>query len=210
MPRRQLLAQTRGPRRSPKAKGLPILLTATLLTVKINGTIAGAIIALAGVLAGLWIGGDRAERQRRRDLHARALAAILAYAEMPFMIRRRRYEPEHSSAERVRLAEHFSAVKAELTNCQVLLAADGAQRIATSYDALVEVAKSTAGIEAHDAWEAPPDHDRHRDEYGRPVRAYGGAVQAVGGLPWRPRPRDAAATHAAAQCLRRSRRRRTH
>jgi hypothetical protein len=131
VPRRQLLAQTRGPRRSPKAKGLPILLTATLLTVKINGTIAGAIIALAGVLAGLWIGGDRAERQRRRDLHARALAAILAYAEMPFMIRRR-YEPEHSSAERVRLAEHFSAVKAELTNCQVLLAADGAQRIATA------------------------------------------------------------------------------
>jgi hypothetical protein len=150
------LAQTRGPRRSSKAEGLPILLTATLLTVKITGTVAGAIIALAGVLAGLWISGDRAERQRRRDLHARALAAILAYAEMPFMIRRRRHEPEHSSAERVRLAEHFSAVKAELTTCQVLLAADGAQRIATAYDALVEVAKSTAGIEAHDAWEAPP------------------------------------------------------
>jgi hypothetical protein len=156
VPRRQLLAQTGGAWRSSKAGELPILLTATLLTVKITGTVAGSIIALAGVLAGLWISGDRAERQRRRDLHARALAAILAYAEMPFMIRRRRHEPEYSSAERVRLSEHFSAVKAELTTCQVLLAADGDRRLAAAYGALVEVAKNTAGLEAHKAWEAAP------------------------------------------------------
>jgi hypothetical protein len=133
-----------------------MLLTATIVTVKISSPVVGAIIALAGVLVGLWISGDRAERQRRRDLHARSLAAILAYAEMPFMIHRRRHEPEQASAERVRLATQFSTVKAELTTCQVLLAADGDQRLAAAYDTLVDVARRTAGQEAHDAWESPP------------------------------------------------------
>jgi hypothetical protein len=133
-----------------------MLLTAAILTIKISGPVVGAIIALAGVLIGLWISGDRAERQRRRDLHARSLAAILAYAEMPFMIRRRKHEPEQASAERVRLAAQFSIEKAELTTCQVLLAADSDQRLAAAYNTLVEVARRTAGQEAHDAWEAAP------------------------------------------------------
>lgn len=105
-----------------------MLLSVAIMSVSISAPIIGTIIAFAGVLLGLWVNGDRAERQRRRDLHARALAAILAYAEMPFMIRRRRHEPEHASAERVRLSDHFSAVKAELTTCQALLAADGDAR----------------------------------------------------------------------------------
>lgn len=124
--------------------------------------LAGALIALGGVIIGLLVSGDRAERQRRRDLHARALAAVLAYQEMPFMIRRRRYEPEHRSEERVRLAAHFSAVKAEVTTCQVLLAADGDQRLAEAYDQLVQTARETAGAEAHEAWKAEPvkaDHE---------------------------------------------------
>jgi hypothetical protein len=133
-----------------------VLLTGTLLSVKISGPVAGAIIALAGILVGLWVGGDRTERQRRRDLHARSLTAILSYQEMPFMIRRRRHEPEYASSERVRLAAHFSTVKAELTTCQVLLAADGDPRLAAAYDTLVEVARRTAGAEAHDAWDSPP------------------------------------------------------
>jgi hypothetical protein len=133
-----------------------MLLTATIVTVKISSPVAGAIIALAGVLAGLWVSGDRAERQRRRDLHARSLAAILAYAEMPFMIRRRRHEPTEASAERVRLSQHFSIVKAEVTTCQVLLAADGDARLAGAYEELVAVARRTAGGEAHEAWKVRP------------------------------------------------------
>ena len=72
------------------------------------------------------------------------------------MIRRRRHEPGYASGERVRLAAHFSAVKAELTTCQVLLAADGDQRLAAAYGTLLEVAQRTAGAAAHDAWESPP------------------------------------------------------
>ncbi|MDQ3090867.1 MAG: hypothetical protein M3R46_04230 [Actinomycetota bacterium] len=126
------------------------------LAVTISAPIGGAAIGLAGILIGLWINGGRTERQRRRDLHARALAAVLSYAEMPFMIRRRRYEAEERSAERVRLSTHFSTVKAELSACQVLLAADGDQGLSNAYETLVETARQTAGREAHEAWKDDP------------------------------------------------------
>jgi hypothetical protein len=115
-----------------------------------------AALSFLGVVAGLWVNGDRAERQRRRELHARALETALAYGEMPFMIRRRRWEQDAQSSERVRLSDHFSAVKAEVSACQVLLvAADGDRLVSRSYDKLIQVARSTAGAEAHDAWEDP-------------------------------------------------------
>jgi hypothetical protein len=120
--------------------------------VSISPAVGGAIIAFVGIALGLWVSGDRTERQRRRDLHARALAAVLAYAEMPFMIRRRRGEEAERSSERVRLSDHFSDVKAEVSACQVLLAADGDERLANAYTNLFETARVTAGKEAHQAW----------------------------------------------------------
>lgn len=126
------------------------------MTIEIAGPVAGAAIAFGGVVFGLLVNGDRAERQRRRDLHGRALAAVMAYSEMPFMIRRRRYEDQHASEERVRLSDHFSAVKAEMSTCQVLLAADGDEALAAAYDELVETARATAGREAHEAWTDRP------------------------------------------------------
>jgi hypothetical protein len=125
------------------------------LNLNIDAPTIAALFALGGVLLGLWVNGDRSERQRKRNLHARALAAIIAYGEMPFMIRRRRWEEAEQSAERVRLSDHFSAVKAEVSTCQVLLAADGDESLARAYDELVERARETAGQEAHVAWTEP-------------------------------------------------------
>jgi hypothetical protein len=114
-----------------------------------------ALVGLFGVVLGLWVNGDRAERQRRRELHSRALAAVIAYGEMPFRIRRRRHEESERSSERIRLSEKFSAVQAEIATCRVLLNADGDARIAGAYGRLVEVARGTAGAEAHQAWKEP-------------------------------------------------------
>jgi hypothetical protein len=125
------------------------------MTIELSGAALGAAIGFAGAVIGLLVNGDRTERQRRRDLHARALAAVLTYGEMPFMIRRRRCEDEHASAERVRLSDHFSEVKAEIQTCQVLLAADGDERVSAAYDDLVETARATAGAEAHVGWTEP-------------------------------------------------------
>lgn len=72
------------------------------------------------------------------------------------MICRRRCEPEQRSAERIRLSDHFSKVKAEISTCQVLLAADGHRRVATAYDELVATARGVVGKEAHDAWQQEP------------------------------------------------------
>jgi len=119
------------------------------------GPAIGAALGLIGVLIGLWINGDRTERQRRRDLHSRALAAAIAYGEMPFRIRRRRCEEEHQSSERIRLSDAFSQVQAELSTCAVLLAADGDQAISDAYNQLISVARETAGAEAHQAWKEP-------------------------------------------------------
>jgi hypothetical protein len=126
------------------------------VTVELSGPVIGAAIGLAGVLLGLAVSGDRTERQRRRDLHGRALGAVLAYGEMPFMIRRRRSEEKERSSERVRLSDHFSEVKAEMSTCEVLLAADGDERVSAAYRGLVLTARATAGAEAHEAWENPP------------------------------------------------------
>lgn len=125
------------------------------LDLHIDGPTLAAMLALGGVLWSLWVNGDRAERQRKRDLHARALAAIIDYGEMPFRIRRRRYEEAEKSSERVRLSEHFSSVKAEISTCQVLLGADGDKAVAVAYDDLVRAARATVGKEAHLAWTEP-------------------------------------------------------
>jgi len=127
-----------------------------IAAVTISAPVGGAAIGLAGILIGLWINGSRTERQRRRDLHARSLAAVIEYGEMPFMIRRRRSESEHRSAERVRLSDHFSKVKAEVSTCEVLLTADGHRKVSVAYGELVRTARRVAGQEAHEAWKDEP------------------------------------------------------
>ena len=118
--------------------------------------LSGALAALVAVLATLLVSGARAERDRRRALYARALQAINAYFEMPFAIRRRRWEADERSAERVRLSDRFSEVQSELSTCQALMHADGDTRLAALYDELIEVTRTAAGGQARDAWEAEP------------------------------------------------------
>jgi hypothetical protein len=100
-----------------------------------------ALLALVGVLITLIVNGQRAERQRRRDVHARALGAITAYGEMPYRIRRRAPGAEA----RARLSDELSVVKAEIDTCQVLLAADGDDKLSRAYDELYDTARRTAG-----------------------------------------------------------------
>ena len=134
-------------------------------------TIAAAAIALLGILGTLIINGIRAERQRKRDLHARALAAIIAYGEMPYRIRRRAPGAEI----RARLSDELSLTKAELDTCQVLLAADGDERLSDAYDDLYKLARTSVGKEAHDAWNTPvitQDIEMNQGELYRRLEAF--------------------------------------
>jgi hypothetical protein len=115
-----------------------------------------AVLGLVGVLITLVINGQRLERGRRRELHARGLQAALAYLEMPYAIRRRRNEPEQRSAERVRLTERFTEIQIELAACQSLITADGVADVAEAFDRLVEKLRRVAGAEAAKAWNEDP------------------------------------------------------
>jgi hypothetical protein len=137
-------------------------------------TIGAAAIALFGVAITLAINGARAERQRRRDLHARALAAMIVYGEMPYRIRRRAPGAEN----RARLSHELSHSKAELDTCQVLLAADGDERLSNSFDDLYHLARTTVGKAAHDAWNAPPieaDSEMNQGQLYRQLAEFNGA-----------------------------------
>jgi hypothetical protein len=117
--------------------------------------IAPAVVLLVGVIT-LYVNGERAERWRRRELHARGMAAASAYAEMPFAIRRRQHEPEHRSAERVRLTARFSEIQAEIAVCQALIESEGDPRIAAAYRELVDATRRIAGAAAREGWDDDP------------------------------------------------------
>jgi hypothetical protein len=127
----------------------------------------GPAIALIGVGATLWINGRRAERQRRRENHSRAIAAVVAYYEMPFRIRRRRCEPESESAERARLSDEFSAIQVELACCEGLIRCDPDAQVRTRFENLVATLRSYAGDQARAAWEAAAIHSD--DQMNMPV-----------------------------------------
>jgi hypothetical protein len=119
----------------------------------------GPAIGLIGVSATLGINGHREERRRRRDNHARAIAAVVAYGEMPFRIRRRRAETEHRSGERSRLSDAFSDIQAELASCEALIRADPDLEVRDAYEQLVTILRATAGKLASEAWNTAPIND---------------------------------------------------
>lgn len=128
-----------------------------------TAVIAPTVALLVGVIT-LYVNGERAERWRRRELHARGMAAAIAYAEMPFAIRRRQPEPEHRSAERVRLTTRFSEIQAEIVVCQALIESEGDPLIAAAYRELVDATRRIAGAAAREAWKDEPierDADVH-------------------------------------------------
>jgi len=116
----------------------------------------GPVIGLVGVALTLWINGGRAERGRRRENHARAVEAVVAYQEMPYAIRRRRHEPDERSGERVRLSTAFGDVQAELASCEALMRADTDADVRAGFARLVAALKEHAGITAKEGWRHPP------------------------------------------------------
>ncbi len=116
----------------------------------------GPLAGLIGVGFTLLVNGARAERARRRETHARATEAIVAYLQMPYAIRRRRHEAEHRSAERVRLTEAFTAIQGELASCEALMRSDDDPLIRDGYARLVATLREHAGEQAKLAWRSPP------------------------------------------------------
>jgi hypothetical protein len=116
----------------------------------------GPLAGLIGVGVTLLVNGARVERARRRETHARAIEAVVAYLQMPYAIRRRRHEEEHRSGERVRLTEAFGAVQGELANCEAVMRSDDDPLVRDGYAKLVATLRNHAGEQANLAWRSPP------------------------------------------------------
>src|SRR4051794_37378799 len=148
LPRRRAVARRGGPRLTrPQARVRDVRRCRLMSVPNIvadNGPLAGLI----GVAVTLHVNGTRAERTRRRELHARAIEAVVAYLQMPYAIRRRRHEPEHRSAERVRLTEAFTKIQAELASCEAVMRSDGDPLVRDGYATLVATLREHAGEQA--------------------------------------------------------------
>ena len=167
---------------------------AALDVKELAGILAPTVALLVGIVT-LLVNGERAERRRRRELYARGLAAALAYAEMPFEIRRRRHEEVERSAERVRLTTRFSDVQAELSVCQTRIDSDGTEEVASAYRALVAATRRIAGSAAREAWNSAPieaDSEVNMPELAKqlqpleaPRDVYADAIRHASRSPWR-------------------------
>ena len=134
---------------------VPDLPRTMLVAVTISGPAGGAALGLAGILIGLWINGDRAERQRRRELHTRALNGCCIWRDAV-------HDPTPTvrgwrAKRRARTALH-PVLRRQGRDLYLPGAASCGcdQQIAAAYNTLVESARQTAGGEATKAWKDPP------------------------------------------------------
>jgi hypothetical protein len=123
-------------------------------------TIVAALVSGAISLCTFWAGGVRKEQERRRALHADALAALVSYREFAYVIRRRRAPiPGHeeiAGEERVRISEALRGVQKEIAYFSAWVRSEANTELADSYATLVGQTRRVAGGYMRDAWNAEP------------------------------------------------------
>jgi len=116
--------------------------------------IAAAFAAAAVALFALWVNGVRAERRRRGEFYAEALAATFAYREFAYAVRRRRHDAP--SEERVRISELLREVQGDIARHQALMTLERAKRVSSAYQDLVAKTRAIAGGYIQEGWNQPP------------------------------------------------------
>jgi hypothetical protein len=132
---------------------------------KVTVPLVAAVIAFAAVMIKLVWDAWSARRERLRELYAGGWAAVQAYKEMAFAIRRRNIED--LAGERVRLSEALAAVQRDLSYYEALIARERSGKIATEYHALVAKSREVAGGVIRDSWNKDPitkDSEMHSPE----------------------------------------------
>lgn len=114
--------------------------------------IIAALIAALVVVAGYVLTQAQARRERRAKEFAGALAAIEEYLEAPYKIRRRQAATPES---RETLATTLSDLQARIALYRAWLHVE-APAVGQAYDVLVSIARSEAGTQMTEAWNATP------------------------------------------------------
>jgi hypothetical protein len=177
---------------------------------KIIVALVAAALGLLGVAITLLVNGRRAERERLRELYASGWAAVQAYKEMAFAIRRR--DAENRAAERVRLSEAMREIQKDLAYHEALIGRERSGRIAAEYRILIAKTREIAGGVIRRSWnEAPIETDDRmhspeiatevgalkpfEDSYMNAVADRLGGVPSSGSAKSRPAATDTIARH---------------
>lgn len=119
----------------------------------LTSAVVAAVVSGAVTIIGIVIAERRKERERKRETFASALAAIVAYAEFPYVIRRRRAsDPE---GERIRISEELRGVQQDIEYHRAWIATES-DSVQLAYDALVKDTRAVAGAEISKAWDVEP------------------------------------------------------
>lgn len=115
--------------------------------------VVAGLFAVAAALVTLAINYFNDRQDRRRKLYADAFAAVAAYWEYPYAIRRRNHsEP---AAERTRISDQFRDVQIGVAFHQAWIKTEN-KRVGKAYEELVATTRSVMGAQAKTAWEASP------------------------------------------------------
>lgn len=132
---------------------------------KVIAALIAATLAFMAHMVVLLVNGRRARRDRLRELYAGGWAAIQAYKEMAFTIRRRNIDDR--AGERVRLSTAMSEIQKELAYHEALIGRERSGRVATEYRNLLFKTREIAGDIIQRSWDGDPissDSQMHAPE----------------------------------------------
>jgi hypothetical protein len=135
---------------------------------KVIVPLIAAVMAFIGVMFKLWWDARCARRERLRELYAGGWAAIQAYKEMAFAIRRRNIEDRAN--ERVRLSEAMRQIQRDIAYHEALIGRERSGRVAVEYRALVSKTREVAGSIIRRSWDEEPieaDREMHAPHIAR-------------------------------------------
>lgn len=133
-----------------------LLLAATQIPATVVAAIVAGAVALVTLAINTWVAGQREQRDRRREVYALAFAAVMAYVEFPYVVRRRRAgSAEVAADERLRISEELRKVQEQLAYYSAWMATES-PKVAAAYNHLVLETRRIAGCQIHEAWNTGP------------------------------------------------------
>lgn len=130
------------------------------------------LLGFAGVIVTLAVNGWRAECGRRRQLYASGWAAVQAYKEFAFAVRRR--NADDRAGERVRISAGLGLVQRDLAYHEALIAREPSRVVASRFRDLVDKTRKIAGGIIRRSWNEEPitaDRDMHAPDIAQELQA---------------------------------------
>jgi hypothetical protein len=116
-------------------------------------TIVLSLLALVVSVATFFVAGRRARLDRQRQVFGDAFAAVMAYREYPFMVRRR--NQDEVSKERQRISADLSQLQAKLNGFKAMLRVEDPY-VGERYVELVAATRRVVGALIKEAWNTDP------------------------------------------------------